>query len=199
MTTEGRPHSENATLRSRGALRPRFASRLSLLENRGRREGRESTDSHGPRAIRKHGEGTTGSAETPGLPCAMALRLIRALPRNRALLLLSPRDHLAQLGLSVGRPGPHDFDVRISAVRPHDQKSRASQSRPPHPRLTFRDDSAYPLCLEAGCADHASDLGSASSSFLKIRTTLLRHNGTTGNLRMARMRNLSVVQTRRVR
>src|SRR5689334_24255197 len=26
---------------------------------------------HGPRAIRKHGEGTTGSAESSGIPCAM--------------------------------------------------------------------------------------------------------------------------------
>jgi hypothetical protein len=34
---------------------------------------------HGPRAIKKHGEGTTGAAGSSGIPCAMALRLIRDL------------------------------------------------------------------------------------------------------------------------
>jgi hypothetical protein len=41
---------------------------------------------HGPRAIKKHGEGTTGSAGSSGIPCAMVLRLIRDLPGDRAFL-----------------------------------------------------------------------------------------------------------------
>jgi hypothetical protein len=43
-------------------------------------------------------------------------------------------------------------------------------------------------------ADHASDLGKKSSLFSKIRIDRLRQNDTTGNLRMARMRELPVVQ-----
>jgi len=38
----------------------------------------------------------------------------------------------AQLSLSVGRPGPHDFAVRSSAVRPHEQIVR-ELPRPSHP------------------------------------------------------------------
>jgi hypothetical protein len=57
-------------------------------------------------------------------------------------------------------------------------------------RLTFRDDSAYAPHAEAGPAQNASDLGSASSQIPKIRTSLLRHIGTTGNSRMAGMREI---------
>jgi hypothetical protein len=56
-----------------------------------------------------------------------------------------------------------------------------------------RDDAFAPLA-EAGRPDHASDLGAASSLFLKNGMKPLRQTGTTGNLRMARMRNLPVGQ-----
>ena len=75
---------------------------------------------HGPRAMKKHGEGTTGAAGSSGIPCTMCYGLSRALPVNRAFLLPSPRDHLTRLGISVGRPGPHAFAVRLGAVRPHE-------------------------------------------------------------------------------
>src|SRR5215475_14393740 len=61
------------------------------LESRGRREGRVSTDTRGPRAIKKHGEGTTGSAEYPAFPAQWLYGLLCALPGNRAFLLPSPR------------------------------------------------------------------------------------------------------------
>jgi hypothetical protein len=60
---------------------------------------------------------TTGSAISSGIPCAMVLRLIRALPRDRAFLPLSLARSFCELGLSVGRPGPHDFAVRKCHVR----------------------------------------------------------------------------------
>jgi hypothetical protein len=41
------------------------------------------------------------------------------------------------------------FHVRIGAVRPH-ENSRASPTRPSHPRLAFRDDRDTPLQTEAG-------------------------------------------------
>jgi len=64
---------------------PEFASDLALLEFRGRREDRVRAAPAVPCAIahRENAHEHTGSAEHPGLPCAMALRLIRALPGER--------------------------------------------------------------------------------------------------------------------
>jgi hypothetical protein len=60
-------------------------------------------------------QGYTASA---GIPCTMVLRLIRALPGDRALLPPSPRgSYPARLSASVGAPGPHDFAVRDSLIR----------------------------------------------------------------------------------
>jgi hypothetical protein len=47
---------------SRGAFRVRALLRIALEDLRGRREGRVSTDTHGPRATKKHAAVTTGSA-----------------------------------------------------------------------------------------------------------------------------------------
>jgi len=93
---------------------------------------------------------TTGSAGSSGIPCAMVLRLIRDLPGEPGFLC--PHHHAessARLVASVGATGPHDFAVRISAVRPH-EKSCATPSRPPHPRLAPRDDRACAPRVEAG-------------------------------------------------
>src|SRR4051812_19177400 len=49
---------------------------------RGRREGRVSADTHGPRATKKHAAEPQDQPDT-GLPCAMVLRLIRDLPGDR--------------------------------------------------------------------------------------------------------------------
>jgi hypothetical protein len=49
------------------------------------------------------------------------------------------RNFFHQLDASVGASGPHDFTVRISAVRPRKTKNicAASLSRPSHPNPTF--------------------------------------------------------------
>jgi hypothetical protein len=53
------------------------------------------------------------------------LLLTRDLPGDRAFLPPSPaRSSSRKLGLSVGRPGPHDFVVRAGGVRPHDKRAR---------------------------------------------------------------------------
>jgi len=62
---------------------------------------------------------TTGKARTTGIPCAMVLRLIRALPGVPGLIA-SIVSRAAKLDLSVGRSGPHDFAVREGIlVRAH--------------------------------------------------------------------------------
>ena len=130
--------------RSRGALRPSLASKLSLLENRGRREGRVSTDTRGPRAIKKHGEGTTGSANDPAFPAQWLCGLFRALPRNRAFLLLSPRGSQPRDLTSASGGQDHTTSPHVSApfVR---TKPCASPLRPSQPALNVRDDASVPL------------------------------------------------------
>src|SRR5262249_23318045 len=77
---------QDSPLRSRGTIVSESCMNLGPSDLRGRREGRVSTDTHGPRAIKKHGEGTTGSAGGPGLPCAMVLTLIARSPREPGLI-----------------------------------------------------------------------------------------------------------------
>jgi hypothetical protein len=50
-------------------------------------------------------------------------------------------DDSAKLDASVGASGPHDFAVRVSAVR------LWRHPRPPHPAAYVRDDRETPLCL----------------------------------------------------
>src|ERR1700761_2909207 len=52
-----------------------------------------------------------------GLPCAMALRLIRALPGDPAFLSPSPAGLTAGLTPTLGASGPHAFAVRIDVER----------------------------------------------------------------------------------
>jgi hypothetical protein len=57
------------------------------------------------------------------------------------------------LGLSTGRPGPHDFTSAsmsfVGMIR-----SRCDPTRPPHPHLAYRDDRAYAPLGEAGWGSH---------------------------------------------
>ena len=58
--------------------------------------------------------------EHSGLPCAMALRLIRALPGDPAFLVTITgvmREHHRPLDANLGASGPHDFAVRIDVER----------------------------------------------------------------------------------
>ena len=89
--------------------------------------------------------------------------------------------HVADL---ASASGGQDHAISPSASRPIVFGTDASTAS----RLTFRDDSAYAPHAEAGRAQNASDLGSASSLLLKNRRRPLRQIGTTGKLRMARCR-----------
>jgi hypothetical protein len=76
---------------------------------------------HGPRAIKKHGEGTTGSAGSSGIPRAMVLTLIARSPWGPGLIAPIARSvrHASELSLSVGRPGPHAFASALTMLVSH--------------------------------------------------------------------------------
>ena len=75
-----------------------------------------------------------------GLPCAMGYGLFRALLGDRLSCHHHPRDakHHRELDASIGASGPHDFAVRLSAVR---QERLRVHRIPPH----VRDDRETPL------------------------------------------------------
>src|SRR5262249_55558991 len=87
-------------------------------------------------------------------------------PRGPGFLAPVARRSFCSLDTSVGVSGPHDFAVRSSAVRPHEEIMRVAvasiASRP-----TFRDDSAYAPPAGAGPAHHASDFGKSQVNFRK--------------------------------
>src|ERR1700737_3043008 len=76
----------------------------------------------------------TGSPEQPGIPRAMVLTAYFVLPGDRLSCHRRCADHPAKLDASVGASGPHDFAVRVSAIR------QARCPRPPHPAPNVRDD-----------------------------------------------------------
>ena len=66
----------------------------------------------------KHTVVTTGPPEHPAFPAQWFYGLLQALPGDRAFLPPSPPGRLPRrLDASVGASGPHDFAVRLSAVR----------------------------------------------------------------------------------
>jgi len=78
---------------------------------------------------------TTGAAEHPAFPARCFTAYTRSpwgpawLPPSIAELV-----EFSDLSASTGTPGPHDFTVRIAAIRP------TAVMRPPHPALDVRDD-----------------------------------------------------------
>jgi len=86
---------------------------------------------HGPPAERKAGGSHHRFSRSTGIPRAMGLRFIRALPGDRLCCPRHPQIVVRELDLSTGRSGPHDFTVRTSvfvgtrkdAARPHGHRS----------------------------------------------------------------------------
>src|SRR5258706_9375256 len=84
---------EDVSPRSRGAIRPSFASHSTLLEAEG--AGKAGCRLHPWVPCKKStGVGPQVQPETSGFPCAMVYGLLRALPGDRALLPPSPRRNL---------------------------------------------------------------------------------------------------------
>jgi len=132
------------------------------LKRRGRRECRGMTSPMARLQQEKQAAVTTGSAGSTGIPCAMVLTVSFALSPGTGLSCprhLRDAKHHRKLSLSVGRPGPHDFAVRISHVRP------TCHPRPPHPRPTCRDDRPKrPSSSRRDAREHRRDLPDAASA-----------------------------------
>jgi len=96
---------------------------------------------------------TTGPAEPSGIPCAMVLTFMARSPQEPGFLAPVARKIISrELGLSVGRPGPHAF-ASASAPFVRTNEPRASPRRPSHPRSTYRDDRPKrPSLVERGMA-----------------------------------------------
>ena len=80
--------------------------------------------------------------ESPGIPRAMVYGLYRALPGDRLFCHRRPWSCLHELDTSVGVSGPHDFAVRLSAVRQWHIRVHRIPSRVPS---RVRDDRDTPL------------------------------------------------------
>jgi hypothetical protein len=103
-----------------GAWRPECCGSMSLYNREGAGKAGYLLIPMARVQKKTHAAVTTGSAGYPGPPCAMALRLIRALPGDHAWLPPSParrRKRLHELDACIGAPGPHDFAVRRSFIR----------------------------------------------------------------------------------
>ena len=83
--------ARNIGPRSRGARRPSDAAGMSLLQLRGRREGRVSADTRGPRAAKKRTRRLPQvQPDIPALPARLVLMVSFALPGDRAFSPPSP-------------------------------------------------------------------------------------------------------------
>ena len=109
----------NVRLRSRGALRPRFAINFppSLSEGAGKTGCLLHPRSRVRFAQTKMHTSIQGSGSIPAFPAQWLYGLLRALPGERLSCLRRPREAFASLGLnaSTAAPEPHDFAVRFRA------------------------------------------------------------------------------------
>ena len=113
----------------------------------GRREGRVSADTHGPRAAKSTRQNHRISQIT-GLPCADGLRLIRALLGDRRSC---PRR--SQRSSKASQAWHQHRDARTTRLRrPRRSRPSSETSRPPHPLLNVRDDASAPP-IEPGCGE----------------------------------------------
>src|SRR5438874_2500496 len=114
--------------RSRGTY-PSFATRFAHLKHQ-RAQGMPGARCTRSLAckIKKHTSiVTTVTPETPGIPRAMVLTVSFVLFPVTGLVCHRRLAFTAKLDASVGASEPHDFAVRLSAVR------QKHHERPPHP------------------------------------------------------------------
>ena len=109
-------------------LMPELCVARGPLRSRGRREGRALTAPVARLQQKKQAAVATGLAEASRPSLRDGFNGVLRAPWEPGFLApIAARIVSARLGLSVGRPGPHDFAVRDVAARP------ATPSRPSHP------------------------------------------------------------------
>src|SRR5579859_1767516 len=119
-------NDEHTRLRVLAARHPSGASTSALENSEG--AGNAGCRPH-PRALRAkkvhlRTQATTGQPKQSGIPCAMALRLIRVLPGVPGLLASVARAFVTcRLDPSVGGPGRRDFAVRERSFRRRAQRA----------------------------------------------------------------------------
>ena len=124
------------TSRSRGAVRPRFASQCPALEKRGRREDRVLAAPAVSRAkcANKNAHEHTGSAEAvrPSLRDGFTAYIVLSPARPGFVVTVASvmRSIIANLTPATGASGPHDFAVRLTRC------SSKAHPRPPLPAPT---------------------------------------------------------------
>jgi hypothetical protein len=124
------PACADTASRSRGRIRPSFILKIPPSSIRGRRECR-APDAPAAACAMVVVERTRVSQvtpESPGIPRAMVLTVSFVLSPGTGLSCPRRlRTCIRKLDTSVGVSGPHDFSVRLSALRPK------AHPRPPHP------------------------------------------------------------------
>src|SRR5262249_15180029 len=101
---------------------------------RGRREGRVSADTHGPRATKKHAaEPQVQPNNRPSLRgWFYGLYVLSPGTGVLAPVIRALANEARELGISTGMPGPHDFAVRVAPARPaRPPASTASRAQRP--------------------------------------------------------------------
>ena len=109
---------------------PEFSGKRAPQTRRGRRECRVKASPMARLQQRKQAAVTTGSAGSSGIPCAMGLRLIRTLPRDRLSCPCRPRARQSAADLTSA-PGGQDHAISPSASPPFVSRRDAAIASPP--------------------------------------------------------------------
>ena len=152
-------------------MRPSFCHGMSLLNSEGAGNAGGALHPRSHTQMEKGAHEHTGSAEAPGIPCVVALRLMPCSPRRRIRLVTvvgGCKRHFNPVGLKLSPPtwhqqrvsGPHGFAVRSkrrSSCAPLESLTRFNspcdplarrRSRVHHIPSRVRDDRDTPLLPE---------------------------------------------------
>jgi hypothetical protein len=154
------PLWSGAGLRSRGTICPGCENDLRLGKHKGAGKSRVPAAPAASRAklSQAHERSHRGFTGVTRPSPAMVLTAYFVLsPVTGLFCHRHPADFSAKLDTSVGAPGPHDFTVRISIIRP--ALACLTLPRPSHPAPNVRDDREAPLLWEQDGGSFKSDLG----------------------------------------
>jgi hypothetical protein len=142
----------HASASSRRVSRPSFAKRRPR-KWRGRREGRVSTDTHGPRAAKSTRQNHRISQIT-GLPCAMVVVAYTRSPRGPAFLPPFATMRVPRIA-QTSAPGGQDHTISPSATARSSAKSklRCVLPRPSHPTPRVVTIAMRPSCRGGTCGN----------------------------------------------